>query len=146
MANDREVLKVVWEGKIPVKFVADEDRDLEEQNAYFLLIPRVSYLPLVTDKVKSTLFKDVHQILVNSLSGQETLSKIHRGRRPSLVQLQRNSSEMAFPNRAAVRPSRHRRRLANADHCTLQEIPRGNSLSLPQQVRIFFFPSCDRRR
>ena len=52
MANDREVLKVVWEGKIPVKFVADEDKDMEEQNAYFLQIPRVSYLPLVTDKVK----------------------------------------------------------------------------------------------
>jgi autophagy-related protein 5 len=52
MANDREVLKVVWEGKIPVKFVAEEERDLEDQQSYFLLIPRVSYLPLVTDKVK----------------------------------------------------------------------------------------------
>ena len=53
MANDREVLKVVWEGKIPVKFMADDDKDMEEQNAYFLQIPRVSYLPLVTDKVNS---------------------------------------------------------------------------------------------
>lgn len=52
MANDREVLKVVWEGKIPVKFIPDEDKDLEDKDAYFLLIPRVSYLPLVTDKVK----------------------------------------------------------------------------------------------
>jgi autophagy-related protein 5 len=52
MANDREVLKVVWEGKVPVKFIADEDKDLEDMDAFFLLIPRVSYLPLVTDKVK----------------------------------------------------------------------------------------------
>lgn len=51
MANDREVLKVVWEGKIPVKFVTDNDRDMQEQDCFFLMLPRVSYLPLVTDKV-----------------------------------------------------------------------------------------------
>lgn len=50
MANDREVLKVVWEGKIPVKFITD-DRDMQEQDCFFLMLPRVSYLPLVTDKV-----------------------------------------------------------------------------------------------
>lgn len=51
MANDREVLKVVWEGKIPVKFVTEDDRDMQEQDCYFLMVPRVSYFPLVTDKV-----------------------------------------------------------------------------------------------
>lgn len=52
MANDREVLKVVWEGKIPAKFVTEDDRDNQEQDSYFLMLPRVSYLPLVTDKVR----------------------------------------------------------------------------------------------
>lgn len=52
MANDREVLKVIWEGKIPVKFVADIDRDMQDQDCFFLMVPRVSYFPLVTDKVK----------------------------------------------------------------------------------------------
>jgi autophagy-related protein 5 len=51
MANDREVLKVVWEGKIPVKFVPEEEEELQNQDTYFLLLPRVSYFPLVTDKV-----------------------------------------------------------------------------------------------
>ncbi|CRK97994.1 CLUMA_CG011363, isoform A [Clunio marinus] len=50
MANDREVLKVMWEGKIPVKFITEDDHD--DQDSYFLMVPRVSYFPLVTDKVK----------------------------------------------------------------------------------------------
>lgn len=76
MANDREVLKYVWEGKIPVKFVADEDKDLQEQNAYFLLIPRVSYLPLVTDKVRQHLLL-LFALLNNSITGQKALPTIH---------------------------------------------------------------------
>jgi len=53
MANDREVLKVIWEGKIPVKFVTESDRDMQSaEDCYFLMAPRVSYFPLVTDKVK----------------------------------------------------------------------------------------------
>lgn len=35
MANDREVLKVVWEGKIPVKFVTDDDRDAQEADCKY---------------------------------------------------------------------------------------------------------------
>lgn len=69
MANDREVLKVVWEGKIPVKFsefivkykivskcnvfniFTAVDDDEGDQDSFYLMLPRVSYLPLVTDKV-----------------------------------------------------------------------------------------------
>jgi len=50
MANDREVLKVVWEGKIPAKFVAEDEND--DDSGFFLMLPRVSYFPLVIDKVK----------------------------------------------------------------------------------------------
>lgn len=35
MANDREVLKVVWEGKIPAKFVTEDDRDMQDQGDIF---------------------------------------------------------------------------------------------------------------
>jgi hypothetical protein len=75
MANDREVLKHVWDGKVPIKFVAEPDKDLEEQNAYFLLIPRVSYLPLVTDKVRINVKCNI-VAYKKSLLGQETLSTI----------------------------------------------------------------------
>jgi autophagy-related protein 5 len=53
MANDREVLKVVWDGKIPMKFIAEDDLELQESDLFFLLVPRVTYLPLITDKVSS---------------------------------------------------------------------------------------------
>lgn len=49
MANDREVHLQVWQGKIPTKFVVADET---EQDAFYLMIPRVSYLTLVTDKVK----------------------------------------------------------------------------------------------
>lgn len=53
MANDREVLRIIWEGQIPICFQAD----LDEANAvrqpenFYLMVSRLSYLPLVTDKV-----------------------------------------------------------------------------------------------
>ncbi|KAG5680316.1 hypothetical protein PVAND_009828 [Polypedilum vanderplanki] len=49
MANDREVLKVVWEGKIPAKFVIDSN---DNDEVYYLNLPRISYFALCTDKVK----------------------------------------------------------------------------------------------
>lgn len=53
MANDREVLKVLWEGKVPVKFVIEGMQDMQEQDCYYLMLPRVSYFPLITDKVSA---------------------------------------------------------------------------------------------
>lgn len=56
MANDREVLRIIWEGQIPICFQAD----LDEANAvrqpenFYLMVSRLSYLPLVTDKVNET--------------------------------------------------------------------------------------------
>jgi hypothetical protein len=135
MANDREVLKVVWEGKVPVKFIADEDKDLEDQDVFFLLIPRVSYLPLVTDKVK-WLTMWVEPLTFVSLAGQEAFPALHRRRGERLVLLQWNSLEMAFPHRAVVRSSSHGRCSAHANQRSLQEIPRRHPVPLSEQVRI----------
>lgn len=53
MANDREVLKFVFEGKVPCCFELSEDlQNISEPEKFYLLISRVSYLPLVTDKVR----------------------------------------------------------------------------------------------
>ncbi|EAA05542.4 autophagy protein 5 isoform X2 [Anopheles stephensi] len=52
MANDREILREIWEGKIPVHFKLSADETDVEPEEYFLLIPRLSYFPLVTDKVR----------------------------------------------------------------------------------------------
>lgn len=53
MANDREILREIWEGKIPVHFKLSPDETDVEPEEYFLLIPRLSYFPLVTDKVST---------------------------------------------------------------------------------------------
>ncbi|CAD7086877.1 unnamed protein product [Hermetia illucens] len=54
MANDREVLRIVWEGQVPVCFQADPDEvvGLQQPEDFYLMVSRLSYLPLVTDKVK----------------------------------------------------------------------------------------------
>ncbi|RUS71432.1 hypothetical protein EGW08_020815 [Elysia chlorotica] len=61
MAEDREILREVWEGKIPVCFqLAQEDiYTVDQPDPFFLLVPRLSYFPLVTDKVVKHLSKHV---------------------------------------------------------------------------------------
>ncbi|PVD29204.1 hypothetical protein C0Q70_11801 [Pomacea canaliculata] len=59
MAEDREILREVWEGRIPVCInLAKEELDtVEEPDPYYLLVPRQSYFPLVMDKVQKHFLK-----------------------------------------------------------------------------------------
>ncbi|XP_069582394.1 autophagy protein 5 isoform X3 [Ranitomeya imitator] len=58
MTDDKDVLRDVWSGRIPACFTLYQDELTErEAEPYYvspirLLLPRVSYLTLVTDKVK----------------------------------------------------------------------------------------------
>lgn len=54
MANDREILRELWEGKLPVCFILDPDEvvELQQPDPFYLMVPRVSYFPLVIDKVR----------------------------------------------------------------------------------------------
>lgn len=53
MTDDNDVLRKVWHGRIPTCFTLYQDELTErEAEPYYLLLPRVSYLTLVTDKVK----------------------------------------------------------------------------------------------
>jgi hypothetical protein len=56
MANDREVLREIWEGRLPVCFQLNSEEVYSPQtpDAYYLMVPRLSYFPLVTDKVRET--------------------------------------------------------------------------------------------
>eukprot|EP00096_Caligus_rogercresseyi_P013274 TRINITY_DN594_c1_g1_i2.p1 TRINITY_DN594_c1_g1~~TRINITY_DN594_c1_g1_i2.p1 ORF type:complete len:247 (+),score=65.55 TRINITY_DN594_c1_g1_i2:92-832(+) len=51
MSEDREVLREVWEGKIPIRFSLDGDVGGVSE-PYFLMLPRQSYLPLALEKVR----------------------------------------------------------------------------------------------
>ncbi|KAK9514368.1 hypothetical protein VZT92_027840 [Zoarces viviparus] len=60
MADDKDVLRDVWFGRIPTCFTLNQDEVTErEAEPYYLLLPRVSYLTLVTDKVK----KHFHKVM-----------------------------------------------------------------------------------
>uniref|UniRef100_T1GNA3 Autophagy protein ATG5 UblA domain-containing protein n=1 Tax=Megaselia scalaris TaxID=36166 RepID=T1GNA3_MEGSC len=53
MATDREVLRIVWDGQIPAVIQGDPDEmEIQQPEDFYLMIPRLSYLPLVSDKVK----------------------------------------------------------------------------------------------
>ena len=61
MSEDREVLREVWQGRIPVAFnLASEDVVSITPQTFFVMLPRLSYFALVTDKVslmkKSNIF------------------------------------------------------------------------------------------
>ncbi|XP_030055031.1 autophagy protein 5 isoform X1 [Microcaecilia unicolor] len=53
MTDDKDVLRDIWFGRIPACFTLYQDELTErEAEPYYLLLPRISYLMLVTDKVK----------------------------------------------------------------------------------------------
>nr|XP_036215626.1 autophagy protein 5 isoform X2 [Bactrocera oleae] len=54
MAHDREILRMIWEGQIAICFEADSEEivGLQQPENFYLMVSRLSYLPLVTDKVK----------------------------------------------------------------------------------------------
>ncbi|XP_063244620.1 autophagy protein 5 isoform X2 [Bacillus rossius redtenbacheri] len=62
MANDREVLREIWEGRLPVCFQLDSEEvyDLQAPNPSYLMVPRLSYFPLVTDKIRKHFVRHIH--------------------------------------------------------------------------------------
>merc|ERR1712150_366758 len=66
MGDDREVLREVWQGRIPTAFtLTSEDVMSISPQTFYLMLPRLSYFALATDKVKKYFSKFVNQDLVN---------------------------------------------------------------------------------
>lgn len=59
MANDTEILHNLWSGKLPVCFQLDEQEihGIQNPEPFYLMVPRMSYFPLVCDKVRFRLRK-----------------------------------------------------------------------------------------
>ena len=53
MAEDREVLREIWEGRLPVCFTlaTEEITTPIAPDPFYLMVPRITYFPLVIDKV-----------------------------------------------------------------------------------------------
>lgn len=78
MANDREVLREVWEGKIPVCFQLDSEEvsDIQPPEPFYLMVPRMSYLPLVTEKVGINIFILIKYNLLFLFKGEKIFHEI----------------------------------------------------------------------
>ena len=52
MGDDREVLREVWQGRIPTAFtLTSEDVMSISPQTFYLMLPRLSYFALATNKV-----------------------------------------------------------------------------------------------
>lgn len=63
MANDTEILHNLWNGKLAVCFQLDEQEihGIQNPEPFYLMVPRMSYFPLVCDKVRfRKLFSSIH--------------------------------------------------------------------------------------
>ena len=71
MGEDRDVLKEVWDASIPILFTlaAEEVVSLQRPDPYYLMVARITYFPLVMDKVIKYFSKFIsspdHQSLSN---------------------------------------------------------------------------------
>lgn len=54
MAEDREVLREVWQGRVPVAFSlsSDDVHTMGQPDPYHLMLPRLSYVTVIYDKVR----------------------------------------------------------------------------------------------
>ncbi|KAK0089269.1 hypothetical protein PV325_008209 [Microctonus aethiopoides] len=63
MANDREVLKEIWKGKVPICFQLDSEEvcELQAPDPFYIMVPRLSYFPLCTDKVRKHFMRYIQE-------------------------------------------------------------------------------------
>ena len=56
MADDRDVLRAVWEGRVPAAFTLSpfEVETLTAPPPFYLMLPRQSYITVCTEKVGPT--------------------------------------------------------------------------------------------
>ncbi|OWA51592.1 Autophagy protein 5 [Hypsibius exemplaris] len=69
MSDDREILRELWNGQVPVHFVlsSDETSNMEAPQPYFVLVPRQTYFPLCLDKVN----RHFQKYTTQTAAGQE---------------------------------------------------------------------------
>ncbi|CAL4188685.1 unnamed protein product, partial [Meganyctiphanes norvegica] len=61
MAEDREILREIWDGRVPlcVQLASEDCNTMSVPDSYYLMVPRVSYLPLVMEKVRKHFLRSV---------------------------------------------------------------------------------------
>jgi len=81
MAEDKEVLREIWEGRLPVCFslVTEEVSTPMAPDPFYLMISRMTFFPLVTDKVNRKIISYFRIILnFGFVEGSQTLCSVRR--------------------------------------------------------------------
>ncbi|KAL7641761.1 UNVERIFIED_CONTAM: hypothetical protein RMT77_007635 [Armadillidium vulgare] len=65
MGEDREILREIWDGRIPISFSLSSDDccTLSPPDPHYLMVPRMSYFPIVLDKVKKYFTRSINSEL-----------------------------------------------------------------------------------
>jgi len=67
MSEDREILKEIWEGKLPICFrLSDDECSSSDPEEIYLMVPRQTYFPLVMDKIQRYFSEFVSNSLKNN--------------------------------------------------------------------------------
>ena len=66
MAEDREILREIWAGRLPICFslASEEVSTPMAPDPFYLMVPRMTYFPLVTEKVLCNVFLIIANFLV----------------------------------------------------------------------------------
>jgi len=69
MADDREVLRELWDGRLPICFslAADEVISVETPEPIYLMVSRQTYLPIITEKIERHFMKHIEKDLVDEI-------------------------------------------------------------------------------
>lgn len=69
MADDREVLRELWDGRLPIRFslASDEVVSMEQPDSIYLMVPRQTYFPIVTEKIERHFAKDVEKESIDEI-------------------------------------------------------------------------------
>ena len=70
MAEDREILREVWQGRIPVAFSLSQDdvHTMGQPDPYHLMLPRLSYVTVIFDKVIQENYMTHFELILPSYS------------------------------------------------------------------------------
>ena len=54
MSEDREIVRAVWEGEIPMKFTLAEDEvfSMEKPRPFYQMMSRIGYITQLSDKLQ----------------------------------------------------------------------------------------------
>ncbi|KAF8777381.1 Autophagy protein 5 like protein [Argiope bruennichi] len=68
MAEDREILREIWDGQIPICFrlASEEIYTLQHPEPFYLMVPRLTYFPLLSDKIQKHFSNHVKDDIVGA--------------------------------------------------------------------------------